>query len=230
MRSRVMMLAAFLAVALAVWVAFRSSGPEGPKPIATVVPGSEAIYMQYCGEACHGPDGRMVEGVTNPVQIGGQDFLATVDDETLFGMIKRGRPGENGRGHPGTKMTGFGIETEGGPPPILTDAQIRDVVSYLRSWQTQASVEIEAFDASSGDAAAGADTYVTNCAACHGDDGWGALGPRMAGTTFQDLTSDALIRHVVLNGRSNTSMPSFKQFDDTEMADLIAFIRGLDDA
>ena len=171
----------------------------------------------------------MVEGVTNPVQIGVQDFLSTVDDETLFETIKRGRPGENGRGRPGTKMSGFGIETEGGPPPILSDAQIREVASFIRSWQTQPSVAIEPFDASKGDAAAGAATYAASCAACHGEEGWGALGPRLAGSTFQDLSSDGAIRHVVLNGRRGTTMPSFK-LHDAQIADLIAFIRSFGDA
>jgi cbb3-type cytochrome c oxidase subunit III len=199
---------------------------QAPEAISTAPAGSAALYQSHCS-ACHGPDGQMVEGVTSSVSITHPRFLSLADDDYLFASIARGRPGANGRGHPGSKMPAFGHPAG----PILEDAQIRLIIGFLRSQQREASVSLAEFSIDTGDSAAGAKIYAGSCASCHGANGWGEVGPRLAGETFQDSASNAYIRQTLLEGRPGTAMPAF-DFDDQQMADLITFLRslGADDA
>lgn len=195
--------------------------PDEPAaaPIATAPAGSAELFASHCS-ACHGPDGSMVAGVTNAVSIAHPDFLRIADDDYLFAAIARGRPGANSRGKPGSKMPAFG-HPDG---RILEDDQIRLLVAYLRSLQRVASTSLAEFSIADGNASAGETIYASNCASCHGADGWGEIGPRLAGETFQSSASPAYIRQTLLDGRPGTAMPAF-DFDDRQMADLIAFLR-----
>lgn len=194
-------------------------------PVPTFVaptppPEGRALYEANCA-LCHGPDGTMASNITHPVSIGSQDFLRAVDDDFLRRSISLGRPGEASHKATGSKMPAFADPRA----PVLTPAQLDAVVGYLRSWQTQAPAAPEAFDAVGGDAARGAEAYALRCASCHGADGWQEGAPRLAGATLQATVSDAMIRHVILEGRAG-KMPQFK-LRDPEIADIIAFIRTL---
>lgn len=149
--------------------------------------------------------------------------MAAADDAFLYAAIAQGRPGEAARGAPGTKMSAFAAERG----PLLSDAEVRAVIAYIRGWQVVPPVVLEPY-AAAGNAAAGRATYDTYCAACHGPDGWGVDAPRLAGPVFQASASDAFIRHVIRRGRVDSEMAAF-DFEEDEMADLIAFIRTLDD-
>ncbi len=186
-------------------------------------PDGAALYAQYC-QVCHGPDGRMVEGVTNPVTISHPDFLRVVDDQFLFDSIAQGRPGSNGRGRPGTKMSAYGLEDG----RVLSDEEIWAIVAHLGGWREGDRIEPEPFDASGGDVAAGAELYADRCAECHGPEGWGSQAPRLAGDTLQQTASDAYLAHTIRHGRAGTDMEAY-DLDDAAMADLLAFIRQLDD-
>ena len=187
---------------------------------ATPTPG-EALYVQYCA-VCHGEDGRSVEGMLSTPHLNNQALLTVVDDEFLRENTARGRPGPNGRGKPGTKMSVYG-EEHGGP---LTATELALIVAHIRSWQTEPSVALDPFVAGS-DAEAGRVLYETHCLACHGEDGWGEIAPSLAGVTFQDTATDAMIRHAIRNGREGTTMPAF-QLTDAEIGDLISYIRTLE--
>jgi mono/diheme cytochrome c family protein len=150
-----------------------------------------------------------------------QGLLTTADDDFLRESIARGRPGANGQGRPGTKMPIFD-EALGGP---LTGAEMDQIVGYVRSWQTEPSVELAPYEAR-GDTQRGAGLYATYCAACHGADGWSKTAPSLAGETFQETADDSFIRHTILNGRPGTTMVGY-QLGETEVADVIAFVRSL---
>jgi mono/diheme cytochrome c family protein len=54
----------------------------------------------------------------------------------------------------------------------------------------------------------------------------GPIGVSLRSPSFLALASDALLTETILNGRANTAMPSWRQFDNREVSDLLAFIRG----
>jgi cytochrome c oxidase cbb3-type subunit III len=181
----------------------------------------QALYVQYCG-VCHGEDGRSKPDMLSTPHLSNQAFLQVVDDAFLFENIARGRPGPNGRGRPGTKMAIYSADY-GGP---LTNDQIRQIVGFIRRWQTQPSIPLDPFTAA-GDVAAGAKVYTTNCEACHGKDGWAdKLAPSLAGQTFQQTASDAYIRHMARNGRMGTTMAAFT-LTDQQVNDLVTYVRSL---
>jgi cytochrome c55X len=71
---------------------------------------------------------------------------------------------------------------------------------------------------------AGKDIYVTTCTSCHGSEGKGALGPPLAG---RNLSLD-LIATTMLNGRSGTAMPPFKDvLDEKSRLEIIAYVQWL---
>lgn len=176
-----------------------------------------ALYARYCA-ACHGPTGLAVASPWTP-NLNSQGLLTVADDAFLHDNIALGRLGTNEEavGRTGTKMPMF----EG----KLKPDEIQAIVGHLRSWQTEPSVPLSKAPLS-GNAAAGAALYAANCAICHGADGWGEQAPRLAGATFQATASDAFIAHTIRHGRAGTRMLAFP-LTDSELADLVAFIRTL---
>lgn len=211
-------LGAGLAAFSALSTACRTPAPPFVAP--TPPPAGAALYQTHCA-LCHGARGEMPPEITHPVHIGSQTFLRLASDEMLADSIRLGRPGEAAKRPSGTKMPAFGDPRA----PILSPEEIRAVVGYLRSWQTRPPLTPEPFDTAGGDAARGAEAFALRCASCHGQDGLQAGAPRLAGRTFQDTYSDALIAHVVRNGRDER-MPAFK-LRDAELADLVAYVRSL---
>ena len=79
------------------------------------------LWATNCA-ACHGTNG---EGGTAPA-LNSQEFLTSVNDEQIHGIIAGGIPG--------TAMPAW-LNDYGGP---LTDQQIAGLVAYLRSWEKTA--------------------------------------------------------------------------------------------
>ena len=84
----------------------------------------EILYAQAC-VACHGPDGAGVEGLGKPFTT--SEFLLTVDDAELVAFIKQGRDPSDP-----ANTTGVAMPPKGGNP-ALTDAQLADIVAYVRT-------------------------------------------------------------------------------------------------
>jgi cytochrome c oxidase cbb3-type subunit III len=203
----------FLAAAALLAAGCQAKATPTPTP-------SQALYTKYCA-VCHGPDGKSVPGMLSTPYLDLQPFLTIADDTFIRENTARGRPGENGRGKPGTKMSAFG-QAYGGP---LTDAELNQLVAFIRAWQTEPSVTLPEFTAR-GDAVKGAKMYTEKCESCHGKGGWPPtnLAPALAGETLQATASDAFLRHTVLNGRLGTTMPAFA-LTDTEIEDLVTYVR-----
>lgn len=181
----------------------------------------QAAYIRYCA-ACHGADGRSDEGMLTTPNLANPVLLALASDDFLFESIRRGRPGENGRDQPGTKMSVYGADLGG---PIQAD-EIHRIVAFIRGWQTEPTIELDDAYRADADAVAGGERYARECALCHGGDGWGELAPRLAGDTFQATASDDFIRQSILRGRPGTRMPAF-DYTDQEVDEVIAFVRTL---
>lgn len=75
--------------------------------------------------ACHGPGGTGIEGLGKPFTT--STFLLTVSDDELLQFIKTGRPSTDP-----ANTTGVDMPPKGGNP-ALTDAQILDIIAYVRT-------------------------------------------------------------------------------------------------
>jgi mono/diheme cytochrome c family protein len=74
-----------------------------------------------------------------------------------------------------------------------------------------------------GDAAKGEQVFADNCAACHGADGEGGSGPKLAGD--QAYTDPAVVVDQIRDGGGG--MPSFRdRLSAQELADVSAFVVG----
>lgn len=80
-------------------------------------------YRASCS-ACHGQRGEGVQGVGLPLV--GTDFVNNSTDQVLASLIKSGRPIWHA-----DNQTGMDMPPKGGNPS-LTDAQIDDIVKYIR--------------------------------------------------------------------------------------------------
>lgn len=72
--------------------------------------------------------------------------------------------------------------------------------------------------------------FTDNCAACHGEDGEGNIGPALNSQQFLNMTSDDAIFHLMRTGVPGTNMPAWGQafggpFTDQQVTQLVRFIR-----
>ncbi|MAO82476.1 MAG: hypothetical protein CMH50_01130 [Myxococcales bacterium] len=182
-----------------------------PDPEAAVARG-ETLYVEFCS-MCHGVDG---EGYTADYanQLNNAHFLRSATDAFLFDSTEKGRPG--------TPMAAWGAQWGG----VLSQQEMRDIVAYIRSWQKDASLNLD--DAPiEGSGAAARDLYAANCAYCHGAEGEGVTALSLNNPWFLEQASDAFIRYAIAEGRPGTTMPAFQdRLTDEELNDLTALIRG----
>jgi mono/diheme cytochrome c family protein len=72
--------------------------------------------------------------------------------------------------------------------------------------------------------AEGQPIFTINCAACHGAEGQGIVGPRLAGNS--QLANTSFVTDMILNGFPDHGMPAFRdQFTDEQIAAVATFIR-----
>ena len=70
----------------------------------------------------------------------------------------------------------------------------------------------------------GYDVYLANCARCHGQDGQGGVGPKLAGVVTADFPDAQQEITVVRDGRAG--MPSFKNnLSAAQIQDVVAYTR-----
>ena len=131
----VLAMMAILAMSLAL-VACGGSGGSAPsappaapaEPTAEVHTGDAAagktLFDSVC-IACHGPGGEGITGLGKPFTT--SEFLLTVNDQQLLDFIKTGRPSTDP-----ANTTGVDMPPKGGNP-ALTDAQLMDIIAYVRT-------------------------------------------------------------------------------------------------
>lgn len=98
-------------------------------PAATATPSGDPVagkaqFDTVC-IACHGPGGVGVEGLGKPFTT--STFLLTVNDQELLEFVKTGRPISDP-----ANTTGVDMPPKGGNP-ALTDAQLMDIIAYIRT-------------------------------------------------------------------------------------------------
>ncbi|MFQ5665961.1 MAG: c-type cytochrome [Candidatus Binatia bacterium] len=168
------------------------------------------LFRSSCA-ACHGRDGR---GGIGPA-VTGADFLQVVDDVYMYRAITAGRPG--------TAMPAW---------RQLSADDVGALIAYLRSFQPEQPLELEPVPVLAGDYAVGEIYYQVSCANCHGEQGIGGVGPRLASPAFLSSVSDAALFQWISRGRVGTAMKGFlaeaqgpTQLTSGQIADIIAYLR-----
>jgi cytochrome c oxidase cbb3-type subunit 3/ubiquinol-cytochrome c reductase cytochrome c subunit len=158
-----------------------------------------------------------------------------VPDGVLADVIARGRPG--------TPMPAF-ARGAGGP---LTDAQLKVLAEGLKPRWGPASppagaIPAYAGEGKSGDRGRGARVFEKACAGCHGDEGEGMddVAGAIKDRAFLALISDQALRRLIITGRPDLGMPSFRDNDGrtdpfrpltgAEIDDLVALLAHWRDA
>ncbi len=131
MRSRLVLLVAVLAFAVTACGGSDSSDSNATEATEAPVPTSSGdiahgieIYAGAC-VACHGLEGAGIEGLGKP-WVDSEFINARSDDEMLVFLIE-GRPSD----HP-ENTTGIAMMPRAGNPS-LTDADLLDVIAYMRT-------------------------------------------------------------------------------------------------
>jgi len=174
------------------------------------------VYASSCA-TCHGING---EGSSLAVPLNTPEVRAT-DEAELARIVTEGVPG--------TLMAPWGL--------TLDDGAIVDVVAFLQNWDaiTEAGMVLAApapreVDLNNPEEvlALGEQLFDTVCAACHGENGSGGLGPAINSQQFLGRKSDEQIASTVIKGgqRPNSQMPAFgDRLTSVEIDALVSFIR-----
>lgn len=114
-----------LSLALCAWAltGCASAGPEAQASSDPAVVRGERAFEQTC-VACHGPAGVGIAGLG--AALSDNAFTAGLSDVELAVFIKTGRSSDDPANTTGVEMPALGGN------PALTDADVADLVAYLR--------------------------------------------------------------------------------------------------
>jgi mono/diheme cytochrome c family protein len=153
----------------------------------------------------------------NPA-IRGPGIRALADKTYLQAAVEKGRPG--------TLMPAWGKGAGG-----LTNEQIGVLVEYLMAGDGRPPQKLRPAPQplAGGNGFRGGELFTQLCAGCHGP---AKLAPSLGNPAFLKSASDEFIARTIVNGRTDTAMPSFQRegaagLTDDEVRHLLAYIRSL---
>ena len=197
-------------------------------------PDFAALYTSRCA-GCHGADGKLgpAPPLNDPI------FLAIIPDAELVRVISEGRSVTPGQKSP---MPAFARD-RGGP---LTETQIKMLAEGMKKhWKSAASRGLPAYLAPAasggGNKDRGTQVFARACDKCHGTQGQGEQdGEPLPGGSLNDpaflaLISDQALRRIIITGRPDLGMPSYKseagrapdfgELTSADIEDLVALLR-----
>lgn len=200
------------------------------------------VFRNACA-ICHGPQGDGVHGLGKPVH--NSAFVQGSSDQELFTLLVDGRKLDDPKNTTGALMPPRGAQQ-------LSDAQVNDVIVYLRSLQEPGvePVSMEPWNIKGRDGGGvaaieltdhpGYDLFVASCAACHGQGAEGIEGLGLPLTTSGYIrgTSDDDLVGFIKRGRpiwdaDNTTgldMPpkgGNPAITDDQLREIIDYLRAL---
>ncbi len=160
------------------------------------------IFGSVCA-VCHGAEG---QGTDQAPALNDPQLLGNFDDDWFRETIAQGRPSK-------------GMPTWG---TVLSPEEIDDLVALINLWDQGAEAPLpEPAPAPSGE-----QVYVQNCAACHGAQGEGGVGPALKPNAFIQGASDDELKALLLNGRPGTAMMAFQgQLNPAELEAVMQLLR-----
>jgi mono/diheme cytochrome c family protein len=183
------------------------------------------LFVENCA-VCHGVDGQGRVGANL------NDFPGIRVDAALVEAIRQGIPG--------TRMPAWGQES-GGP---LSEEDIEDLAAYilvafsgtepLAPLPTYQPEPVTPMPGIAGDPTAGSVVYQANCTVCHGDQGQGRIGGKLA-KNWPGIEPLSYVRQVIGEGIQGSTMPAWLQarggpLSDAEVADVSAYVLTLSPA
>ena len=185
---------------------------------APVAMSGEALFAAHC-TTCHQSLG---QGTDIYPPLAGNPVVTAADPSAMIAVIVNGRTGPlmvNGKTFDNRMPTWKGQ---------LADADIASVATYVRSsWGNNASPVTEEQVATAGAPVSiqvGASVYAKNCAACHGANGAGGIGPALAGNPHVNIDNPAPMLMTIVQGRD--VMPSWRgQLAASDIAAVATFVR-----
>lgn len=186
--------------------------PQNEQLMQTAVNGGRSAYVVHCVQ-CHGSGAAGSEGYPN---LNDDDWLW---DGTMEGIEYTLIHGIRNPDHVETRisqMPAFGADG------ILTDAQISDVVSYVRT--------LSGDEEASAASARGLELYTANCAVCHGENGGGDRtqgAPNLRDNIWLYGSDRASITDTVTNSRYGVMPRWGHRLDPVTIRMLAAFVWNL---
>ncbi|MBN8644637.1 MAG: c-type cytochrome [Planctomycetes bacterium] len=107
----------------------------GDAELAAYIASGNKLFHQTC-VSCHGRDGAGIKG--NGKALAHNDFIRSLDDDALLAFIKQGRGPSDPK-----NTTGIQMPPKGGNP-ALSDDDILDIISFLRTLQDAKSTSVTA--------------------------------------------------------------------------------------
>jgi mono/diheme cytochrome c family protein len=176
------------------------------------------LFAAKCS-TCHQSAGQGTDAVP---PLAGNPVVAAADPSAMIAIVVNGRTGPltvNGKTFNGQMPTWKGQ---------LTNADIASVATYVRSaWGNAAPPVTEQEVAAAGSPVSvqvGASVFAKNCAACHGANGTGGIGPALAENPRVNIANATPMLTTIIQGRN--LMPSWRgQLAASDIAAVATFIR-----
>lgn len=123
---------------------------------------------------------------------------------------------------------GVGLSVLGWSQKSMYDAEIAEAkAKYQAAAPADPAQALAAALRDDAAAGRGKATFDAQCAACHGQGGAGAIGPKLSDATWLYGGTGAAIAHTIADGTAK-GMPPFKaSLSPTQIADLAAYVHGL---
>jgi len=173
----------------------------------------KSIYQLLCS-ACHGSDGAGMDYKTSMFGVPGlanPDFQAVASLDLISFILNEGR---SGRYMPAWRSRHSGLK----------DDEMIILIRHVRKWRKDppplTNVKSAVYAVSKGE-----ELYLQYCSTCHRPDRAGGIGPSLNNASFRSLVTDEFLYLTLINGRSNTAMPSWSRFDASSLHSLIRYLQ-----